>query len=49
MTFLVASFGIVWLLVTIYVVFITQRQRGLERDLQTIEELLTERSKATRK
>lgn len=49
MTFLVASFAVVWLLVTIYVVFITQRQRGLERDLQTIEELLAERAKTARK
>ena len=49
MTFLVAAFVIVWLLVTLYVVFVTQRQRGLERDLKTIEELLVERSKPTRK
>ena len=31
MTFLVAAFVAVWLLVLIYVLYMTQRQRGLEQ------------------
>ena len=37
MTFLVAAFVAVWLLVLIYVLYMTQRQRGLEQDLRSLE------------
>jgi CcmD family protein len=43
MGFLTAAFVAVWLLVTLYVVYISFRQRSLERELAGIEEALQER------
>ncbi len=43
MTFLVAAFVAVWLLVLIYVLYMTQRQRGLEQDLRSLEDAMAER------
>jgi CcmD family protein len=45
MTFLIAAFVGVWVVVTAYVVYMGQRQRQLEQEMLTIEELLGERSK----
>ena len=49
MTFLVAAFVAVWLLVLIYVLYMTQLQRGLEQDLRSLEDAMTERSRQSRK
>lgn len=43
MGYLAAAFIGVWLLVTLYVVFLGQRQRQLEQELQVLEELVAER------
>lgn len=47
MSYLAAAFIGVWLLVTLYVVFLGQRQRQLEQELQVLEELVTEQRSAT--
>jgi CcmD family protein len=44
MIYLAAAFIGVWVLVTGYVLFISQRQRQLEGELQTLEELLADGS-----
>lgn len=49
MTFLTAAFVAVWLLVMLYVLYMTQRQRNLEQDLRSLEEAMTERSRQVRK
>ena len=46
MGFLAAGFIAVWLLVTVYVVFMTLRQRKLEKEMASLEEALRERSGA---
>jgi CcmD family protein len=43
--YLAAAFIGVWVVVTGYIVFIGQRQRQLEDEMHTLEELLAERSK----
>ncbi|MEZ4708952.1 MAG: CcmD family protein [Caldilineaceae bacterium] len=43
MGYLVAAFIIVWLLVTIYALFVSLRQRKLEQDVQMLEELVQEK------
>lgn len=48
MTFLVAAFMGFWLIVTGYVVFLGQRQRQLEQEMSTLEEMLAERGRAGR-
>jgi CcmD family protein len=48
MTFLAAAFIGVWVLVTGYLVFISQRQRQLEQEMETLEELLSDRPTAKR-
>jgi CcmD family protein len=48
MTFLAAAFIGVWVLVTGYVVFMSQRQRQLEQEMETLEELLNDRAAAKR-
>lgn len=46
MTYLAAAFIGVWLLVTLYVVFLGQRQRQLEQELQVLEELVADRQQS---
>jgi CcmD family protein len=48
MTFLAAAFIGVWLLVGGYVIYIGQRQRQLEQEMETLEELLADRTRASR-
>ena len=43
MFYLAAAFVAVWLLVTVYVVYISSRQRRLELELTALEESLQER------
>jgi CcmD family protein len=45
MTFLTAAFVGVWIVVTVYVVYVGQRQRQLEQEMRTLEELMSERTK----
>lgn len=45
MNFLVAAFIGIWILVTGYLVYMGQRQRQLEDEMHTLEELLAERGK----
>ncbi len=44
MTYLAAAFIGVWLIVTLYVVFMARRQRQLEDELHTLEEMVGERT-----
>jgi CcmD family protein len=48
MTYLVVAFIGVWLIVTLYILYLSQRQRQLEEEMRTLEELLAERSGAGR-
>ena len=48
MNFLAAAFIGVWLLVGGYLVYVGQNQRRLEQEMDTLEELLTDRSRASR-
>jgi CcmD family protein len=48
MTYLVAAFIGVWIVVTLYIVYLGQRQRQLEEEMRTLEELLAERNRAGR-
>jgi CcmD family protein len=48
MTYLAVAFIGVWLVVTLYVLYLSQRQRQLEEEMQTLEELLVERGRAGR-
>ncbi|MBP7964049.1 MAG: CcmD family protein [Caldilineaceae bacterium] len=45
MEFLAAAFGLMWLLVTLYVLFMFSRQRGLEREIRMLEEIMEDRRK----
>ncbi len=47
MTFLTAAFVVVWLLVTIYLVYMGQRQRSLENEMRSLEEALTNQGRKT--
>ncbi len=42
MFFLAAAFIAVWVMVTAYVIYMSRRQRALEQELKTIEELIAE-------
>jgi CcmD family protein len=44
MFFLAAAFIAVWVLVTAYVVYMSNRQRALEQELATLQELLQEKN-----
>ena len=46
MFFLTAALGAVWLVVTLYVVYMSQKQRHLEQELEIIEEMLAESGQA---
>lgn len=46
MQYLAAAFIAVWLLVTLYVVYMALRQRKLEQELLGLEEALRDRSPA---
>lgn len=43
MGYLMAAFIIVWLLVTVYMLFVSLRQRKLEQEVQMLEELVQEK------
>lgn len=43
MVYLAAAFIALWLLVTIYVVYLGQRQGQLEQELRALEETMSER------
>ncbi len=43
MVYLAAAFIIMWVTVTAYVLFMSRRQRALEDELQTLQELLNEK------
>lgn len=45
MNFLIAAFVAVWLLITIYLVYIGTRQRGLEEEIAGLEEQMAEKGK----
>lgn len=49
MNYLVAGFTAVWLLVTVYLVFMGQRQGKLEQELQSLEELVRARDKGKKR
>ena len=42
MSYLVAALVVVWLLVTVYVVYMSMRQRQLENEIRTLEEVIEE-------
>ncbi len=48
MTYLAAAFIAVWVVVTGYLLFMGQRQRQLEQEMRTLEEMLAERQKLRR-
>lgn len=43
MFYLAAAFILMWVAVTGYVIFMGRRQRALESELQTLEELINEK------
>ncbi len=45
MSYLAAAFIIVWMLVTGYILFIGNRQRQLEQELEVLQELLQNKNK----
>jgi CcmD family protein len=45
MVYLAAAFALMWLLVTLYVLFMFSRQRGLEREIRMLEEIVEDRRK----
>ncbi len=42
MQYLMMAFVAVWLIVTLYVVYMGQRQRQLEEEMHTLEEMVAE-------
>lgn len=46
MVYLAAGFITVWLIITLYVVYMGLRQRKLEQELASIEEMLQEQRRA---
>lgn len=46
MVYLAAAFIIVWVMVTAYVLYLNNRQRQLEQELDVLQELLQEKKKA---
>ena len=45
MFFLVAAFIAVWVLVTGYVLYMSNRQRQLEQEIEILQELMKEKNK----
>ena len=45
MVYLAAAFALMWLLVTLYVLFMFSRQRSLEREIRMLEEIMEDRRK----
>ncbi len=45
MFYLAAAFIIVWVLITGYVLYLNNRQRQLEQELEILQELLQEKKK----
>jgi CcmD family protein len=43
MVYLAVALIAVWLLVTLYLVYMSQRQRSLEQELQMLEEMMAEK------
>lgn len=43
MVYLAAALIGVWLIVTLYIIFMSRRQRQLEDELRTLEEMVAER------
>lgn len=45
MVYLAAAFIIMWVMVTAYVLFLNNRQRQLEQELDVLQELLQDKKK----
>jgi CcmD family protein len=45
MFYLAAAFITVWVLITAYVLFLSNRQRQLEQELETLQELMQEKKR----
>jgi CcmD family protein len=45
MIYLAVAFILVWLVVTLYLVYMSQRQRQLEQELHSLEEIMGQRRK----
>lgn len=45
MVYLAVAFILVWVVVTLYVVYMSQRQRQLEQELRSLEEIMSQRRK----
>ena len=45
MFYLAGAFAVLWLLVTLYVLFMFSRQHGLEREIRMLEEIMEDRRK----
>lgn len=45
MFYLAAAFIVVWVMVTIYVIYLSNRQRQLEQELDILQEQLQEKKK----
>ena len=45
MVYLAAAFIIMWVMVTAYVLFLNNRQRQLEQELDVLQELLQDKQK----
>ncbi len=48
MFFLAAAFIAVWVAVTVYVIYMSSRQRALEQELSTLQEMLQEKERKSR-
>lgn len=49
MFFLAAAFISVWVMVTVYLIYLYNRQRRLEVDLEVLQETLQEHAQTTKK
>lgn len=45
MVYLAAAFIVVWVMVTIYVIYLSNRQRQLEQELEILQEQMQEKQK----
>lgn len=45
MVYLAAAFIVVWVMVTIYVIYLSNRQRQLEQELEILQEQMQEKKK----
>jgi CcmD family protein len=45
MFYLAAAFIVVWVMVTIYVIYLSNRQRQLEQELEILQEQMQEKKK----